>query len=146
MGMTFNANGIGGYLEEQIERRVKALIFRLNYIGVACVNKARNDGTYEDQTGNLRSSIGYVIVRDGVIVDASDFYAGKDGATTFGAASGEAYIKRLAAGYPHGIVLIIVAGMNYASYVEALNYDVLTSAELLAEQLVPKLLKQLGFK
>jgi hypothetical protein len=35
--------------------------------------------------------------------------------------------------------------MNYAAYVERNGYNVLTSAELLADELVPKLLKQLGF-
>ena len=44
-----------------------------------------------------------------------------------------------------GIVLIVVAGMNYAAYVET-NRNVITSAELLAEDLVPKLLRQLGFQ
>lgn len=33
--------------------------------------------------------------------------------------------------------------MNYASYVEAMGHDVLTSAELLAEQIIPTLLKKL---
>jgi len=37
-----------------------------------------------------------------------------------------------------------VAGMKYAAYVEARNYNVLSSAELLAEKEVPKLLKALS--
>lgn len=36
--------------------------------------------------------------------------------------------------------------MNYAAYVEARNYNVITSAELLANKLVPQIMKQLGFK
>jgi len=35
--------------------------------------------------------------------------------------------------------------MNYAASVEARNLNVLTSAELLADQMVPILMKQLGF-
>ena len=35
--------------------------------------------------------------------------------------------------------LIVVAGMNYAAYVQRKGYDVLTSSELLAEQLVRQL-------
>lgn len=139
MGVTANIDGVGDFLQQQIEKRIRVLIYRLNYVGVVCVNKARNDGSYKDQTGNLRSSIGYVILREGIIIEGSGFDKNEGGE------KGDVYIKGIAAGYPHGIVLIVVAGMNYASYVEALNYDVLSSAELLAEKLVPQLLKQLGF-
>ena len=45
-----------------------------------------------------------------------------------------------------GIVLIVTAGMNYAEYVEARGYNVLSSAELKAEPLIKSLLTQLGFK
>jgi hypothetical protein len=40
--------------------------------------------------------------------------------------------------------LILVAGKEYAAYVSA-RYDVLDSAELLAEKLLPGILKKLGF-
>ena len=36
--------------------------------------------------------------------------------------------------------------MRYASFVSAKGYDVLDSAELLAERLVPDMLKRLGLK
>lgn len=36
---------------------------------------------------------------------------------------------------------MVVAGMKYATYVEAHNYNVLSSTELVAEKEVPKLLK-----
>jgi hypothetical protein len=35
--------------------------------------------------------------------------------------------------------------MNYAAYVEARYYDVISGSELQAEVLVPSILKQLGF-
>ena len=63
-----------------------------------------------------------------------------------GGAESLEFAKKLAAGHVKGITLIVVAGMNYADNVEALNYDVLTSAELLAEQLVPQILEKLGLK
>jgi len=65
---------------------------------------------------------------------------GKDGSS-----KGAAYVKSLARKFPQGICLIVVAGMNYASYVSAKGLDVLDSSELLAERLVPQMLKQLGF-
>ena len=63
-----------------------------------------------------------------------------------GAKSGIQYAKEVARQFPEGIVLIVVAGMNYASFVSATGRDVLDSAELLADKLVPQILKQLGFK
>jgi hypothetical protein len=45
-----------------------------------------------------------------------------------------------------GITLIVCAGMNYASHVEARGYNVLTSAEILSERLVPEMMKKLGFE
>ena len=42
--------------------------------------------------------------------------------------------------------MIVSTGMSYAAYVEARNYNVLTSSELLANKLVPQIMKQLGFE
>lgn len=38
----------------------KALVEQLTYIGEECVRIARENGSYNDITGNLRSSIGYL--------------------------------------------------------------------------------------
>jgi len=135
---------IEDYIAQQLERQEKAIINALDYVGIECINKARDGGAYHDVTGNLRSSIGYIIVNEGVIVSESSFEQIKEGSA--GVTEGRAFIQELVAKFPHGIVLIVVAGMKYASYVEAMNKDVLTSAELLAKKRVPALLKQLGLK
>ena len=101
------------------------------------------NGSYLDRTHNLRSSTGYVIVKDGKIVKMGDFTPIKGG--NEGAQGGAAFARQLVKAFPSGIVLIVVAGMNYAAHVSARGYNVLDSAELLAEQLVPSLMKQLGF-
>lgn len=131
------------YLGEQVERIEKQIIYNLSYVGEQCLNEGRSTNSYKDQTGNLRSSIGYVIVKDGNIITTSSFATVKAGHE--GTKVGAAYARQLSREFPKGIVLIVVAGMNYAAYVSAKGYNVLDSAELLAEQLVPKLMKQLGF-
>lgn len=121
-------------------------IENLEYIGERCVEIARNNGTYKDHTGNLRSSIGYVVLEDGRPVSygkektfGGDL-AGHHGEEGPGAA--RAFLDSLAGQYTQGLVLIVCAGMNYATYVEAVYHkDVLTSAELLAESLAKKLFK-----
>ena len=63
-----------------------------------------------------------------------------------GSSEGKAYVQTLVSKFPQGIALIVVAGMNYASYVSAKGYNVLDTAEVLAQRLVPQMLQQLGFK
>ena len=120
------------------------IIKQLSYIGEECVKVARDSGRYNDITGNLRSSIGYVILYDGKPVQygASKQYSGEKGNGELGAAAAESLLQKLQAKFPWGIVLIVCAGMNYAAYVEYhKDKDVLHSAEQVAEQLVNKLLK-----
>lgn len=135
---------IDAYIQQQLERLERAIIYNFHYVGTECINRARDLETYKDQTGNLRSSIGYIIVKDGVIIEESSFEQVKEGRA--GSALGREFIQSLAAKFPHGIVLIVVAGMNYAASVEAHGNDVLTSAELLAERMLPDMMKRLGFK
>jgi len=134
---------VDNYLEEQLERFEKLVIYNFSYIGEQCLNEGRSTNSYLDQTGNLRSSLGYVIAKDGKIVKMSDFKqikGGKDGAK-----NGAEFARQLVGNFPKGIVLIVAAGMNYAAYVSAKGYNVLDSSELLADKLVPEIMKQLGF-
>ena len=134
---------VEAYLDEQIERIEQLIIYNLSYVGEQCLTEARSTNSYKDQTGNLRSSIGYIIVKDGRVIRQSDFAVVRTGSQ--GKSEGEQFARSLASKFPDGIVLIVVAGMNYASYVSAKGYNVLDSAELLADRLVPSILKQLGF-
>jgi pyrimidine deaminase RibD-like protein len=141
-------SGIDRYLADRIERMKKALVYNLNYVGEECVNTARitarKGRDYKDQTGNLRSSVGYVVVVDGEIVSESSFEQVSTGAE--GSQEGRNYAERIAKQHPQGIALVVVAGMNYAKYVAGRGYDVLQSAELLSKKLVPQMLEQLGIK
>lgn len=134
---------IDRYIEEQIKRITDAIIYNLQYVGERCLNTARQTNSYKDQTGNLRSSLGYVIAIDGKIVHNSTFEIVKDGGD--GKKSGIQFAKEIVRQFPEGIVLVVVAGMHYAQYVSATGRDVIDSAELLADKLVPQILKQLGF-
>lgn len=134
------------------------------YVGERCITEARKSGEYNDITGNLRSSIGYVVLVNGRTYQYGKpkTYRGNQKVRNSkgrlvksrgdnGVNEGQALLDRLAdeyaAKYAQGIVLIVAAGMKYAVYVEELhNLNVLASAELLADELVPRLLLQLGFK
>lgn len=131
---------------------LRALIRKLKYCGEACLNQARDSSKqanpYMDQTNNMRSSTGYIIAMDGNIVFESAFdHAGNGtgGDGSKGRLAGKDLAEKLAKGST-GVCLIVVAGMEYATYVANKGYDVLASAELLANKIVPKMLAQLNSK
>lgn len=118
----FGKQQIARVLENFQKENDSRMIQTLQFLGEQFVNKARLSDTYRDRTGNLRSSIGYVILKDGGIVD-SNFEGIAEGVT-----KGKDVANEVAMEYPKGFVLIGVAGMDYAAYVEAKNYDVITGS------------------
>lgn len=111
------------------EKVIEEVAKKLLEVGERCIAEARNNGSYTDQTGNLRNSVGYVVMNRGNEVGRSNI-----------STLNQKVINEIKAKYANDVVLIVVAGMNYAAYVEAKNYNVLTSAELLAEKLLKQVL------
>lgn len=114
----------------------------LQAAGEMFVKYARESGRYIDHTGNLRSSIGYVIVESGKVTD-NDFkivHAGTDG--NEGVEKAKKLAHELANTYNSGMVLIGVAGMEYAVYVEAMeSKDVITAANIKTEAWMRKAIR-----
>ena len=135
------------YIDTQSERVVKAFIDDLNYVGLQVVTYVRDRSGIEswyDQTGNLRSSIGYVVIYDGNIIGEGGFEMvdGPRRVETFddGSQIGQSFAESFAEKYVHGYALVIVAGMEYASYVEDMeSKDVLKSGQFQAEALIKNL-------
>lgn len=128
------------HLMNEVAKRERVLARNLKYVGEQCVNYARDHGTYEDQTGNLRSSVGYIVVQNGKVI------AGSRIGTNEGGEKAREFLDKLINEFSNQTALIVVAGMNYASSVEAKGYDVITGSELLAERLVPEMLTKLGYR
>lgn len=125
---------------EVIQRRQ---IERLQYLGELCVTHAKELPAgigFTDQTGNLRSSIGYAIFKDGKAIRTG--YE-KVMSGTEGLQAGQALAKEVSRKYPKGLLLVVTAGMNYAMVLESKGKDVLSSAEHMAEQELPKMIKAL---
>ena len=141
--LTTPMSAIVSHVVEQIKRQQYVLVRRLLYCAEEIANAARQTDSYQDQSGNLRSSLGCVVAIDGNVVGEYGFVPILNGQE--GAEEGKQYVRELAAQYPKGIVLIAVAGKKYAVYVSARGKDVLDSAELLADKLVPEYLKELGY-
>ena len=107
-------------------------------LGEECIAKIRSRSGAEswfDQTGNLRSSIGYAVYDYGMQKIQSAFQIVRNGGE--GSAEGQKMLSQLANDYSNTYALVVVAGMNYADYVESLkNKDVLASTELWAKAIV----------
>lgn len=124
-----------------IEKQIR---IHLQLGGERCVNRVRDrdkDTSWIDQTGNLRSSIGYAVAEYGrkeLEGGFKEIAQGKDGTQ-----AAKDAIDRLIPLYTQTYALIVVAGMDYASYVEDMNgKDVLASTELWAKPEMSKLIAQ----
>lgn len=133
---------VSASIDKEVKNLVDGVIDSLSYIGERAVTIARERGDYMNRTGNLRSSIGYVILHDGQPVRQGEPEVYGEG--NQGSQVAEELLTMVRSEYPQGIVLIVCAGMNYASYVEDIyGKDVLTSARLETEQLAERMLKEL---
>lgn len=115
----FNAGKSMRDLQRQVDGIYTRVINSFIYAGESFVKNAREQiqdhamGTYKDQTTNLRNSIGYFIFHDGRLIAEDSTLA-----------SNRLEIQDLVK--PRGIQLIGIAGMNYASHVEAKGYNVIS--------------------
>lgn len=131
-------------LEKARREYLQKVVNAMAYLGEQVVAIARDrtpEESWIDHTGNLRSSIGYVIAKNGVIVRESAFAPVIQGTKGSLAGKNLAYSVALK---KTGIVLVVVAGMNYADIVEAIDgKDVLATPELYARANLQKVLNQL---
>ena len=126
MGLTpqFSQASMVADLQRFATEQESKFIKGLSFIGEEFVNAARSIRTYKDETGNLRSSIGYSIVKNGRSVS----FKVSRGASEGKIEAAEFVTQKVAEGPKKGIYLIVFAGMEYALYVEAKGYDVLTGS------------------
>ena len=108
-----NKNEFNKFLKDYSLRIEKALIYRLEFMVAELQNHAKESADYNDQTSNLKGSIGGVVLKDGRPVT----YRGFEGTST-GKQQGKDFISELISGVGSGYIVIMVAGMEYATYVE----------------------------
>ena len=125
---------------DELFRKAAKIIFdriqyNLNYLGLSCVKRIRDrsgSDSWYDQTGNLRSSVGYAIYSYGKKQIESSFSSVLGGSD--GSSKGRRMVEELASQYSSTYALVVVAAMEYAEYVEAIeSKDVLASTEIYAK-------------
>jgi len=154
--MAIKANFTQADVRKHLEAFLKVIesriIKRLQNLGEKCVTHARGltpPSSYTDRSGNLKSSIGYAIFKDGspIFEDYQPLEGVSIGGKPFdgrkGVQSGKDLAYRIGSTHKDGFTLVVTAGMDYAVYVESTGRDVLTSAEMLARQEFPKMMEAL---
>ena len=118
--------------------------YNLNYLGLDCIRRIRDrngSDSWYDQTGNLRSSIGYAIYSYGQKQIESTFTSVLGG--TEGSQKGRKMVEDLAKQYSDTYALVVVAAMEYADFVEAIeSKDVLASTEIYAKSVAKRYLEK----
>lgn len=143
-----------GYVARCREIIERHTIRELSALGEECVKRIRDrspEDSWIDHTGNLRSSIGYMVLCDGKEVSANGFLPTEspEGNGSKGQQEGRRYMEEIARDVAgsSGFSLVIVAGMNYADKVEALdNKDVLASTKIWAANRWPGIERKLKAK
>jgi len=129
MGLKANfSNSDLNNFHKKIEQQVFNKAVRgYRYLGEAFVSHAKNNVGFKDQTGNLKSSIGYVLFVNGQVYKESYTLHEKGHE---GLKVGPEIAKEIASTLRNNnIVLVFTAGMNYALYVESKGFNVLTATE-----------------
>lgn len=105
---------------KEIEAQERKLILKMMRIGEVYVSTSRQKGSYQDQTGNLRNANSYRLYKDGKVL----FQGIK--IPTMGA-----FLDKYMDGV--GIELVCGNGMEYCTWVEGHNFDVVSSGFLKVE-------------
>ena len=136
-------SALNAFFESAMAIIKREILIAYAKLGEECNARIRDRSAEEswiDHTGNLRSSIGYAIFDYGMKQVESAFASIGSGAT--GSKEGRKMIADLAKEYSRVYALVVVAAMNYADFVEAIeSKDVLASTELWARSVVDGKLK-----
>lgn len=141
--MTTSTAVINSFLQRAAKKLQENVLKALSKLGDESVARIRNRSAKEswiDHTGNLRSSIGFAVYEQGSKFMESAFSQVLGG--TDGSSKGKKMINNLAKEYSRVYALVVVAGMEYAGEVEALDSkDVLASTRIWATSLVERRVK-----
>lgn len=123
----FDLDELNSLIDDEVENWFEGLVEIYKQAGIDFVERAVAKATFNNITWNLRSSIGYLILYNGQVVDSyfKDLVAGTEGQEV-----GEDYALFVAKliDEGEGLSMALVAGEEYAYYVEAKNRDVISGS------------------
>ena len=141
--MTTSLNAIEDFLNKALAHIRECMLQALADLAKEADERARSRGwdeSFHDVTGNLRSSIGGAVIDHGRGFFSTEFSQVLNGST--GSGRGRQMVQSLANDYNDTVAMVMVAAMDYAERVEALDSkDVLESTRIWAESEVQRRLE-----
>ena len=142
MKAQFTSKDIQDFLQMKKKRLEAAILEALKFVGEEFITICRENGTYTDQTGNLRSSIGYMIFQNGQVVFES-FPGSNAPAVEIARRVALDAAQRLGG---NGFLFVGVAGMEYAASVEARGFDVISMGSIRAADALRRAMERIKRK
>ena len=127
-------------MKKELELIEERQVERLKILGEMCVKYARTipeDIGFEDPNGDLRSSIGCKVFRNGVSV-YSNYKVVGDGYE--GARMGAELAEKVGRGNKSGVMIVVTFGLDYVYHVEHKGVDTSSSTEQMMNEDLPTLM------
>lgn len=126
--VNFDMDAIRKYAYSKLAEWEEVMIQAYKTACVEMVKRAKQTNTYKDQTSKLRSSIGCVLYHNGI--EVFNYFQSEGGEMgEHGVARGLSFARNKAEeSGDQLLVAVVVAGAEYACYVEAKGLDVLTGS------------------
>ncbi len=136
-------NVLAKEIQKEIDAETLKHLIKVLSVGVEKVRKKMEGVPYQDHTGNLNSSTGFIIYHNGQVVhrDFRESDKGTDKVTGLKEGLSLALAElRESSGW--GVVLM--SGMDYASWVQGKGYDVLLSATTNLNSILKEAFNEIG--
>lgn len=139
---TYKMRDVEAYIDKKSQEWYNRILESLRQKGRDFTSKARArtkvEGGFNNITWNLRESIGYLLIHDGKVIES---FFPKIAEANGGAVTGDAFARQISTDnyFDKGIVLLMVAGMDYASFVQNRGIDVLDTSSLEFEKELQRL-------
>lgn len=134
----FDLSALDRLIDQKVDTWLDSIMEKYRKAGKQFAERARSrtkaaHHSFGNITWNLRSSIGYLLLKDGVVQES--YFPTLQGAPE-GSVTGDAYAREIAAdsSFDKGIVLICVAGMDYAYFVQSKGFDVIKGSSVYFDQ------------
>lgn len=127
-------------MKKELELIEERQVERMKTLGEMCVKYARmipEDIEFEDPNGDLRSSIGCKVFRNGVSV-YSNYEVVGDGYE--GARMGAELAEKVGDSNKKGVMLVVTFGLDYTYNLEYRGVDVARSLEEIRDEDLPKMM------
>jgi hypothetical protein len=134
----FDLSALDRLIDREVDTWLDSIMEKYRKAGRQFTERARSrtkeaHGSFGNITWNLRSSIGYLLIYNGKVIES--YFPTLQGAPE-GSVTGDAYAREIASyvNDGQGVLLVCVAGMEYAYFVQSKGYDVIKGSSVYFDQ------------